>query len=496
MKILYMNQGGGGQWGAIKYAIYDLILLAESAIIKDGFDLVWTSKSKPKMSIQANKESGRSTINIQDLDNTAQTVRPIITFTTKDGIRVVFMHLKSGSERYATDALALAVEAWEEERQFKPEIPTLWIGDFNRALDDVLPEAQLIYAGGGQSHWDLDRAYITGDWSAFDIHASNPSTAGADHGHVAIEVEYTRKNSNIITETVFDQPEAISTPKESSVQNNMPELKKIGSFVDAGKSDLKNHVFVSNELNKLAMARSSNLVGAAAASGVGPEEDGEKPVWFRLNQTGNIFYSMTSETLQKETKDLFESVTVLFSAMTQALAQKGKDLFDYDAWSTLISKSGYFVEMQKFETILEIQNNSLTVDTQIVQQLLPALVSGNSLLIAKSILSAVNGKYQSQSENEETKIGHLLFICEELFGAPSVTVRLFYGTKTSHSNLTQSPCHQTTSVKIEQKQMANTFLFVSPDTISKFAGKFRESPQEYTDLIARLSSTLEPAKQE
>lgn len=34
--------------------------------------------------------------------------------------------------------------------------------------------------------------------------------------------------------------------------------------------------------------------------------------------------------------------------------------------------------------------------------------------IAKGVLSAVNGEFQASERAEEAKIGHLLFICEEL----------------------------------------------------------------------------------
>lgn len=272
------------------------------------------------------------------------------------------------------------------------------------------------------------------------------------------------------------------------MKNSIPNEEKIRTFVDAGSTSLNQHTFVSEKLNEM---RVKPIAFRALSAEAAPKPDSEKGVEFRLNQTGNIFYSTSSPDLQKETKKLFESVTVLFSAITKALAEKNKDLFDYGAWSAVISKSGYFVEVQKFEKKLTIENNSLTIDTQIVQQLLPGLTSGNSMEIAKSVLSAINGKYKSEKMTEKTKLGHLLFICEELFGASSVTVRLFFATKKSHKSITSSPCHKTSSVKIEQQQEANTFLFVSPDTIAEFADKFGDVPEAYTDLVKKLSEYID-----
>ncbi len=275
------------------------------------------------------------------------------------------------------------------------------------------------------------------------------------------------------------------------MKNAIPNESQIQTFVDAGSRSLRHHTFVSDKLNKhRGKHPSSELLLLGAGHDAGTSPDTETGVHFRLNQTGNIFYATTSPELQKDTRDLFNSVTVLFAAMTKALADKKKTLFDYAAWTSLISKSGYFIEVQKFEQNMVIESSSLTIDTQVVQQLLPGITSGNSMEIAKSVLSAINGTYSSKAANDESKSGHILFICEELFGAPSVTVRLFFASKKSHEKITASPCHKTTSTTIEQVQQADTFLFVSPDTIAQFAGRFGEHPESYTKLIEKLSGLI------
>lgn len=257
---------------------------------------------------------------------------------------------------------------------------------------------------------------------------------------------------------------------------------KIGTFVAGGTTTLSKYAFVSEDLR--------NRRPTKIAHGLAAPADEEKPVQFRLNQTGNIFYATTSPELQIETKKLFDSVTVLFAAMTKALSGKNKTLFDYEAWGSVIRKSGFFIEVQKYNKYLQIQSGSLTLNTQIIQQLLPGLVTGSSLEIAKGVLSALNGTFSASSTTETTKLGHILFICEELFGAPSVTVRLFFATKKSHTKITQSPCHKSVTQSVEQLQEGDTFLFVSPDTIAEFAKKFGEAPQEYKNLVDRLSGYI------
>nr|Q76N59.1 RecName: Full=Zygote formation protein zyg1 [Dictyostelium mucoroides]BAC87708.1 zyg1 [Dictyostelium mucoroides]BAO57385.1 ZYG1 [Dictyostelium mucoroides] len=262
---------------------------------------------------------------------------------------------------------------------------------------------------------------------------------------------------------------------------------KITNFEDAGTINLNLHNFVSE---KFANKPKVLNVASLASNSVDEAGDSEQKVSFRINQTGNIFYSTTTPELTLESKKLFNSVTVLFAAMTKALGEKGLNLFNYEAVASLIQKSGYFVEVQKFQKNLSIKSGSLSIDTQIIQQLIPGLTSGASLDIAKGVLGALNGEFSASSSDEKVKIAHLLFICEELFGAPSVTVRLFYATKETHKTLTSSPCHKSSSVSFELNQEASTFLFVSPDTIAEFSQKFETQPEEYKNLIEKLKGYL------
>lgn len=273
-------------------------------------------------------------------------------------------------------------------------------------------------------------------------------------------------------------------------------MKDIFKFEEAGSVPLSAHTFVSENLNKKKKRLLAKPMPMLATVGEEEEDRGdtEASVKFRLNTTGNIFTSTTSKDGQvsDEAKALFKSVTVLFSAMTKAMHDAGKDLLDYASWVDLIGKTGYFVEMQKFQKTLEIKSNELTIDTQVVQQILPGITSGNSMEIAKSVLTAINGKFGASSQDENTKFAHLMFINEEIMGAASVTVRLFYASKKSHVAITQSPCHKTVSKSISQQQEANTFLFVDPDTIAQYADKYDpdKAPASYNKLIGYLSDLI------
>lgn len=195
MKIFYMNQGSAGEYGAVDYRAFDVVLIAEDgALTKQGFLQAWKD-GKPLMSVQvkADAEGGRTSriiSNVRDLDVTAEHVRPIATFQiTKLGIRVVFVHLKSADRTAATEALERAAAKVYSDPANKAKEPILWIGDFNRASEEVLAElvgARCLVADGGHSQWRLDRAYASGDWSKYRCQIIPGPCAAGDHGHVGI----------------------------------------------------------------------------------------------------------------------------------------------------------------------------------------------------------------------------------------------------------------------------------------------------------------------
>lgn len=213
MKIFYMNQGGKGNHGAVGYLHFNILLIAESDNEFDGFDRHYISANKPHMSIHVRKpvapsdgvktraaaaassssssSSGhdtRSIVAIKDLDATASAVRPLVSFQLKEpNIRVVFVHLKSGSQALAEKELTTAKESIEKIQVHNQ--PTLWVGDFNRALVGQSGFTPL-FKGGGQAAWYLDRVYVS-HWKK----GSEPTAKGlavntADHGHEGLVIEF------------------------------------------------------------------------------------------------------------------------------------------------------------------------------------------------------------------------------------------------------------------------------------------------------------------
>lgn len=273
----------------------------------------------------------------------------------------------------------------------------------------------------------------------------------------------------------------------------------IDSSVEAGQVRIGSYDFASAELlpvaKKAAAANETETMVQKGAVALAEEPDGddELKVHFRLNATGNVWYATTTkaDSLNESTRDLFDSVQVLFAAMTKAMAEANKNLFDFDDWSKLIRKSGFFIEAGKIQKTISIKATTVTVDTQVLQQLLPGVQKAPSAMaIGKDILSAINGEYGGRQQKATAKMAHLLFICEEIMGASSVSVRLFYADSKQMELMTKSPCHKSSTTSYEQDQRIDTFRFVSPEQIARYAKKFKDEDQDYLDLVKRLKDAL------
>lgn len=186
MRIFYMNQGGASanSWGAVDYASYDILLLAESTTTQDGFNPLISSGTRPPMTILLNASRDIRTSEVKNLDLTAASVRPLYTFEISCcNVRIIYMHLKSASEPRATAELETAIRNSEH---FTTRHPIIWVGDFNRAdTSRTMLDAQ--FRGGGVACWDLDRVYTTGVWPN-GTPTTVEVTKSTDNGHAGVGI--------------------------------------------------------------------------------------------------------------------------------------------------------------------------------------------------------------------------------------------------------------------------------------------------------------------
>jgi hypothetical protein len=119
-----------------------------------------------------------------DLDISVEEVTPLIRFQlTGINVLVVFFHLKSGNEEFASNALDNAIKRMENEITQKQ--PILWISDFNRAGDRLVDDlkGRTLESGGGVAKWDLDSAIMMGEWKPLKPTAEVVSKSG-DNQHI------------------------------------------------------------------------------------------------------------------------------------------------------------------------------------------------------------------------------------------------------------------------------------------------------------------------
>lgn len=224
---------------------------------------------------------------------------------------------------------------------------------------------------------------------------------------------------------------------------------------------------------------------------INPIQDREENTSFRLNRTGNILYATTNPELQQETRYLFDSVTVLFSAMTKALSLTNKDLFSRTAWKKMIERSGFFAAVQQFHQTIENTETNVAINTQVVSRMIPGIVQGGpSMTIAKSVMGVIDGKYRVASSEEKSEMAHVLFICEEIFGAPLVTVRIFNFDEHTVVNEAEVSCGSATVNTFKLNLTADSYLFVSPEVIQRHAGRLTEQSEAYNLLVKDLAGHI------
>lgn len=215
--------------------------------------------------------------------------------------------------------------------------------------------------------------------------------------------------------------------------------------------------------------------------------------YYTFDQTGHI---MISSTVKDETqmdpavKDVFQKAIVFFSAWSAAVAKAEKTLYDYDAISAIINKSGYFVNMGLQDREFNYTSHGITLGTSIISDALGAVNAGaSSMEVAQKILSGLGGQLRVSSQETQStkKIAQLMFVCQNLMGIPIVSVSLFYIQKSETLSVVSSNCSTSTTDNINFKYHQEDFMFVDPDLLKKCSTDFVQT-QEYMDLINKLAS--------
>jgi len=234
--------------------------------------------------------------------------------------------------------------------------------------------------------------------------------------------------------------------------------------------------------------------------------------WYVVNETGNIMVSTTEPDTSKidpEVLSMFEEVAVFFAALTKAITSTPRPeakkpyslqdyytIYDYAALEAVVNRSGMFVNVHREDVNFNRKSISATFNIEFIEAVLGvALTDG---IGAEALMASLNamGKQATISYNHASKsqeIGNLLFVCEYLFGMPIINVLYFYLDDTQTTTVVElSPCVKISDTSISLDIHKDTFLFVLPDWIKKYAGDLAsvaDDPQ-YQQLVKQLQAYI------
>lgn len=224
---------------------------------------------------------------------------------------------------------------------------------------------------------------------------------------------------------------------------------------------------------------------------------------FVVNATGNLFVASTlnggspeSSSISEEAEEAFGQVSAFFAALTKAMAEANVGLFNYDAIDKLVSSSGLFVKVTESKIEFESKQRGITLGSQLIQTLLG--LSGNLASIGKSLMDMIMGmgkesvKIAADTTSESKKVGTIIFVCEYLLGAVSITPIVISVDAEKAKGLWQAgPCLKVESSKVEMEINKSVYLFVPPSFV-KHAASLNEamSDPEFNNLVESMKSVI------
>jgi hypothetical protein len=247
-------------------------------------------------------------------------------------------------------------------------------------------------------------------------------------------------------------------------------------------------------------ARVPGLLGAEPDSG-----DSQAGISFRLDVTGHVMVAATKDQTGNESQavqDLFAQCGVLLGAVTAALAKKQKTLYDYDALRQILMGSGDFVTLGISDRTFHSSDANLTLDVAVIAEVMSSFVGVDALVaaptvmnIAKKVVGNVGAQLTASASDQSgsKKVGHLMFFCQNLMGAPMVSISCFYSSyKESMTNI-KTPCASIKSNTVDFAYHQEDYMFISPAAIAKYGPQFTADRTAYDKLITTLADLIKDA---
>lgn len=232
---------------------------------------------------------------------------------------------------------------------------------------------------------------------------------------------------------------------------------------------------------------------------------------FAINATGNLFVASTlngdDAGLTADAEKAFGQVSVFFAAMTKAIAEstnpktgKAYSFYDYQAIDAVVKESGLFVQVGQNDINFKSNSWGIQFSTELVQAVLGGF-SGDMASVGKALFSMITSmgakgnsdiKISGSSSKLDSKVGAIIFVCEYLLGAVSISpIVVYIDVEKSKSAFEAGPCFKTEATKTELVLHKEVYLFVPPVFMSQ-AGTMNEAMAnpEFQKLVTQMKADL------
>ncbi|WP_299948865.1 hypothetical protein [uncultured Ruegeria sp.] len=226
-----------------------------------------------------------------------------------------------------------------------------------------------------------------------------------------------------------------------------------------------------------------------------------------FNETGNIMMASTeigSEEISQEVRDVFAEVSVYFAAMTRAMSttinpKTGSfySIYDYEAIEGIVAGSGLFIQVSEEDITHEMSSWGVTVSKELIEGLLGLATGSGEMAFAQAMVSSIGKRglqISGKNNKSDGRVGTIVFVCEYLMGMPVVSALVCYvDSKIASQSFTLGPCIKEQSSSLHLLLHKDTYMFVTPKFIRKYAGDLLsvESDLEYLELVDFLQDLVE-----
>jgi hypothetical protein len=232
----------------------------------------------------------------------------------------------------------------------------------------------------------------------------------------------------------------------------------------------------------------------------------EATKYYVFNETGNIMMASTdssSELIQQSVRDVFAEVAVFFAAMTKAITTtinpaQGQpySIYNYTALQNVIGGSGLFIQVTEEDVAYTSQSFGVQFSKELIEALLGLATGSGEMAFASAMIASMGQEalnISSEKTQTDSEVANIIFVCEYLLGMPIVSVIVVRADVTQNlSNINAGPCFKTESRSMTWYLHKDTYLFVTPTFIRKYAGDLEsvETDPDFINLVDYLKDSI------